>query len=473
MDLKGKRGGLALGCVGALLLFFDVGARVLASNDEARFAVLARDILRHGTWLLPRLGETPYLNKPPLVAWLIALASWPTGEVTQSTAVWPSLLAALGIVLVTWWIGRRLWGQAVGLTAGFVVLTMHGVFTQARTAMPDIVLCLAMTGAMAAFVGAEFGGQPRAMLVCHLLLALGFLAKGPAALLGLAVIAVHGLVTRDGPWLRRLAPLRGAVVIVPVIAPWWLAALTSRGAGFVQGTVVTDWLQWFRPSGRLNVQALLEPLAQTLAITLPWSPLLVIAVVAVIRARDRLPAGTVAFVLAWLGVILAIVAVSSQQRMRYYLPLCPAAALLVAVWYHRILARRSAVVGWAAAAAVAVGLVAWQLRDDAQHNAATDLRTAGVASAQGDLPLYTLGVPNLVAAFYFDRPVLALDAAPLARGSLVPGYFLVDERALAGWPAGCVTDRVGDGAANGRRFSVLRLAPPGCRPLTGGAPSAG
>src|SRR5437660_382191 len=83
----------------------------------------------------PRLGDTPYLNKPPLVAWLIALVSWPAGGVTQSTAIWPSLAAALGIVLVTWWIGRRLWDQAVGLTAGFVVLTMHGVFTQARTAM--------------------------------------------------------------------------------------------------------------------------------------------------------------------------------------------------------------------------------------------------------------------------------------------------------------------------------------------------
>src|SRR5213075_2631613 len=107
------------------------------------------------------------------------------------------------------------------LTASFVVLTMHGVFTQARMAMPDMVLCLAMTGAMAAFVGSGFGARPGVMLVCHLLLALGFLAKGPAALLGLVVIAVHGLVAREGPWLRRLAPLQGAGVIVLVIAPWW------------------------------------------------------------------------------------------------------------------------------------------------------------------------------------------------------------------------------------------------------------
>src|SRR5438874_2361856 len=282
--IDAKRGVLALSGVGALLLFFDVGARVLASNDEARFAVLARDILRHGTWLLPRLGDTPYLNKPPLVAWLIALVSWPTGGVTQSTAIWPSLAAALGIALVTWWIGRRLWDQAVALTAGFVVLTMHGVFTQARTAMPDIVLCLAMTGAMAAFVASDFGARPRVMLLCHLLLAVGFLAKGPAALLGLGVIAVHGLLTREGQWWRRL---------------------------------------------------------------------------------------------------------------RYYLPLCPAAALLVAVWYHHLLARRHALVRWATAAAVVVGLVTWQVRDDTRHNAATDLAAVGAASARGDLPLYTLGVPNL------------------------------------------------------------------------------
>src|SRR2546428_5150499 len=97
--IDGKRGVLALGGVAALLLFFDVGARVLASNDEARFAVLARDILRHGTWLVPWLGETPYLNKPPLVAWLIALVSWPAGGGTESTAGGPALGGRPGVRL--------------------------------------------------------------------------------------------------------------------------------------------------------------------------------------------------------------------------------------------------------------------------------------------------------------------------------------------------------------------------------------
>jgi len=36
----------------AALLFFDFGARVFVSNDEARFPMMARDILTRGHWLV-------------------------------------------------------------------------------------------------------------------------------------------------------------------------------------------------------------------------------------------------------------------------------------------------------------------------------------------------------------------------------------------------------------------------------------
>jgi len=53
----------------------NLGTRVFATNDEAQIPMLARDILAEGHWLLPRLERVPHLNKPPLHAWLIALAS--------------------------------------------------------------------------------------------------------------------------------------------------------------------------------------------------------------------------------------------------------------------------------------------------------------------------------------------------------------------------------------------------------------
>src|SRR3989442_1347908 len=72
--------------VSAALLGFDLGARVLATNDEARFPMMARDLAATGHCPLPETGGVPRLNNPPLHAWRIALSAWPTGVVSQRTA---------------------------------------------------------------------------------------------------------------------------------------------------------------------------------------------------------------------------------------------------------------------------------------------------------------------------------------------------------------------------------------------------
>ncbi len=138
------------------LLFFDFGSRMFTTNDEARFPLLARDILTQGHWILPRLNGVPHLDKPPLLAWLIALASWPGAAVTQASAALPSLLAALGVVLSTFWIAWRLFGADAAAIAGLVSITMYGVLTLARAPIPDMTFCAELTAAMAAYVAAEF-----------------------------------------------------------------------------------------------------------------------------------------------------------------------------------------------------------------------------------------------------------------------------------------------------------------------------
>ena len=84
----------------------------------------------------------------------MTLASWPAGAVSAKTAILPSLLEALGVVLVTCWIGRRLFDAAAGMVAGLIAVTTVGVFSFAHSAMPDMALLLAVTGAMAAYVAA-------------------------------------------------------------------------------------------------------------------------------------------------------------------------------------------------------------------------------------------------------------------------------------------------------------------------------
>src|SRR5260370_15438449 len=172
--------------VGATLFFFNLGARVLSTNDEARFPLLARDILSQGHWLLPRLDGIPHLNKPPLHAWLIALASWPTGAVTPWTACVPSVLAGLAVVGATYWIAQRLFDRETALVAGLTVLTTQGVFVFARVPMPDMTFCAALTGALAAYVAAEGEGRRWALVTFYGVIGIAFWTKGPPGLLPLA-----------------------------------------------------------------------------------------------------------------------------------------------------------------------------------------------------------------------------------------------------------------------------------------------
>src|SRR5262249_4682320 len=149
--MKGMLWVLALGLP---LLAFDLGRRVLATNDETRFPVLARDILANGHWLLPGFDGVPHLNKPPGYAWLVALVSWPFGEVTQWSAALSAVIAALVMLAAIVWIGERLFGADVATVGGLIAVTTYGVFLHARIPMPDIALGATFALAMAAYVAA-------------------------------------------------------------------------------------------------------------------------------------------------------------------------------------------------------------------------------------------------------------------------------------------------------------------------------
>ena len=118
----------------------DLGVRIFLTNDEARFPVLAESMLQGGSWLAPHLNGSVYLNKPVLLAWLIAAASWPLGQVSQFTAVIPSALAGVATVLCIYRIGLDLLDRDAAVCAALVAASTQGLFLHERLPMPDILL---------------------------------------------------------------------------------------------------------------------------------------------------------------------------------------------------------------------------------------------------------------------------------------------------------------------------------------------
>ena len=110
---------LALVAFAAFLFALDTSQHDLWPPDEPRYAQVAREMLESGDWLVLRVNGEPYLEKPPLLFWAIAAVSVPFGDITETTARIPSILAGLGTVVLTYLIATRLFGRRTAWWAGW------------------------------------------------------------------------------------------------------------------------------------------------------------------------------------------------------------------------------------------------------------------------------------------------------------------------------------------------------------------
>jgi len=446
----------------AAVLGFDFGRWVLATNDDTRFPVLARSALVDGHWLLPRLNGVPHLNKPPLFAWFIAIVSWPAGSVTQWTVAAASLLAALALALATYWVGRRLYEPGAARRAVLILVTTYGIFSMGRVPLPDVALCAAMTAAVGAYLAADLDGRRGALIWFYGLLGVAFWIKGLPGLLPLLAILLHARMAhgRSGP--RRLLSLPGIALLVALLLPWPILATRADAGRFGEVIVVTDILLWYFRGRGWSWGLIGEPLAQAVTVLLPW----VVALPFAIReslasaAPERTRRGQL-LLLLWMAATLVLTGLSYQQRMRYYVPLCAPAALLVAGWRPRLPALAGGRAFAAAWLAAALGLGLWQTSELGRHNARTSMAGGlDILREAGD-PLYAVDAPELVFAFYLDRPVVALNSYAQFRQLPRIGYahLLISPRSLP--PIDGQEERqVGSARVNGREVVILRAAPP-------------
>jgi 4-amino-4-deoxy-L-arabinose transferase and related glycosyltransferases of PMT family len=139
--LSSPRGNVVVLVVLALLIFFlNLNGWDLWNPDEPRYAQVAQETRATGEWTLPHLNSEIYAEKPPLFFWLIAFFSFFTGGVDEISARLPSACAALGCIMLTFFIGKRLFDQKAGFFAALVLLTSTQFFWMGRRGNIDMTL---------------------------------------------------------------------------------------------------------------------------------------------------------------------------------------------------------------------------------------------------------------------------------------------------------------------------------------------
>lgn len=308
------------------------GARGLYDPDEGRYAAVAVQMVRSGDWFTPRLNdELPHFTKPPLTYWVLASSMELLGENEWALRL-PIALAYAATVLLTLGLARRL-VPGDPLLPPLIQATSLLPVVAANLVTSDPLLLLWETLGMFAFValwwdGPEAPSSRWAPILLWAAFGLGFLTKGPPALLPLAAILAFAVWSGGTAGLRRLVSPVGFGLFVLLAFGWFALQALARPdllpyllGDEVAGRVAGEHLR--NPGWR----GLLKVYVPVLALGLfPWSLLL--------WRRPRGPGaeprpGATRFLLLWVLLPLAVFCAAQSRLPLYLLPLTVPGALLM------------------------------------------------------------------------------------------------------------------------------------------------
>jgi 4-amino-4-deoxy-L-arabinose transferase-like glycosyltransferase len=320
-----------------VLFLFRASTLPLADPEESRYALIVREMMRSGNWIIPHLDGQPYYDKPAPFFWLAAAVT----KLTGSGELGGRGLAALGglvAVLVTYAVGRRLGGPTAGLVAGVVLATSGEFFALARwyrMDMPFVAALWAAIGCFWKYCGPEPPLSPaaarRGWLGFYALCAVATLFKGPVALVLAVLIAGGYLLLAGGP--RRVLELfnwRGIVLYLLLAAPWFILA------GIVDAHYFREFF-WGQNVERFATKRFGHSLPGVIYVVfllaglLPWTVYLpgIFGRLFPWRWRRRLERPEV--LLLWLAALIPLVffALAGTKMVNYILPSFPPLAVLI------------------------------------------------------------------------------------------------------------------------------------------------
>ncbi len=361
--------------IALFVLAAGIGLRDPWPADEPRFALVAKHMVESGEWLITHRGTELYSDKPPMFMAMQAAAYKLTGN-WRIAFLLPSLLAALGTLLLTYDFGRRLWNHRIGLWAAILVLSTFQFAYQSKRAQIDplvtLFITLAIYGLLRHFL---LGPNWRAYWLGCFAAGLGVITKGVGVLALLMLLPFAFARWRHWPQLAEfrggfLRWLGGALAFLAAIALWIVPmVLTVRASGAPEYQAYLQDILFRQTAARYAESWDHHQPWWYFAgvIAYAWLPLSIVLVGVVPRWVERLKARDARFLLplAWVALIIVFFSLPSGKRDVYIMPALPWIALVTAPFVDELLERawlrRSlfALTGLLAAAFLAAGIGAW------------------------------------------------------------------------------------------------------------------
>jgi 4-amino-4-deoxy-L-arabinose transferase-like glycosyltransferase len=330
-------------------------------SDEAMYASVGRWLARTHEWFYLQYEGDPFLYKPPLHFWLMALSIRAWGA-TEFAVRFPSATFGMATLLLVYFAGKSLFRPRVGLFAGLILTTTFVFVWLARRAKMDVALGLLMNLAFFSFCMAYREERRRGgyLWLSFASMAVATMVKGP---LGFLLPGAGGfvflLLTRGRNASREIPVLfLGMTGFLAVVGAYYW----SLGADFNRYFFVVENLDRIVEKSKpafFYFYMLVPDL-------FPWSLFLPAAIVYAWRQCRRGMGREMLLIVSWVVAFFLFLNLPSYKEEDFLVYVAPPVALLLAVYWDAIVARQQDPPGasrllWASAMVlfVAVGVAAF------------------------------------------------------------------------------------------------------------------
>jgi 4-amino-4-deoxy-L-arabinose transferase-like glycosyltransferase len=309
--------------------FFLLGRAPLFDVDEGAFSQATLEMFQRGDFLTTTLNGSPRYDKPILVYWLQAASVAALGP-SEFAFRLPSAVCSALWALATFLFARRFFGRGIALLAAGMLATALGVHVIGRAATADALLNALIAASMFAAWLHLHSGRRAWLYATHAAIGLGFLAKGPVAILiPLAVTFLFCILRRDlRTWARAVFDWRGLLLFAAIALPWYALVLARDGWGFYQGFFVKHNVGRFSGPVSGHAGSLVYYFPVLLVTLLPFTALLAPLLRNLRSAwRDDLQC----YLLLWFGFVFVFFSLSGTKLPHYMLYGTTGLVILLAV----------------------------------------------------------------------------------------------------------------------------------------------
>jgi 4-amino-4-deoxy-L-arabinose transferase-like glycosyltransferase len=312
--------------LGVFVLFgflWGIGQAPLFDEDEGFFAEGTREMAIRGDFISTFVNQEQRFDKPPLTNWLqygsARLLGW-----NEWAMRLPSCLASIVWMLLIYLFTKKKLGEKTAFYATLIAISSLQITIVGKAALADGLLNMALTGAMFSLFEIIHHYNRKYIWAFYVFCGIGFLAKGPVAvLIPGAVFMIYLVKWKSWNSMLRLFSPIGIGLFLLIATPWYLLQYRESGHAFINGFFLNHNINRFQTAFEGHYGGILYFLPVLLLGLLPFTAIILKSFT---KIRYIWSKKWFSFLLIWFLFVFILFSLSGTKLHHYiiygYSPLC-------------------------------------------------------------------------------------------------------------------------------------------------------